>query len=126
MAGSNEAGIPRRNESASKWIISLCSSSSVEPTASFAAILAMGNPVALDASADERETRGFISMTTMRPSRGFTANCTFDPPDFNANLAQYGARGIAHALVFLIGQRLRRCYGNRIAGMNAHRVQIFD
>src|SRR5260364_258272 len=40
-----------------------------------------GNPVALDASADERETRGFISMTTMRPSRGFTANCTFDPPD---------------------------------------------
>ena len=31
--------------------------------ASFAAILAIGKPVAFDASADERETRGFISMT---------------------------------------------------------------
>ena len=35
-----------------------------------AAILAMGNPVALDASAELRETRGFISMTTIRPSPG--------------------------------------------------------
>ncbi len=40
----------------------------------------MGKPVALEASADERETRGFISMMTRRPSAGFTANCTFDPP----------------------------------------------
>jgi hypothetical protein len=45
-----------------------------------AAILAIGKPVAFDASAEERDTRGFISMTTMRPSTGFTANCTFDPP----------------------------------------------
>ena len=50
------------------------------PTASLAAILAIGKPVALEASALERDTRGFISMTTMRPSRGFTANCTLDPP----------------------------------------------
>ena len=40
----------------------------------------MGKPVALEASALERETRGFISITTMRPSAGFTAHCTFDPP----------------------------------------------
>ncbi|MNI27173.1 hypothetical protein D3C73_808980 [compost metagenome] len=40
----------------------------------------MGKPVALDANADERDTRGFISMTIMRPSRGLTANCTFEPP----------------------------------------------
>ena len=40
----------------------------------------MGKPVALDASAEERETRGFISMTTSRPSAGLTANWTFDPP----------------------------------------------
>ncbi len=38
-------------------------SSSVYPTASFAAILAIGKPVALLASALERETRGFISIT---------------------------------------------------------------
>jgi hypothetical protein len=48
--------------------------------ASLAAILAIGNPVAFEASADERETRGFISMTTWRPVAGSTANCTFDPP----------------------------------------------
>jgi hypothetical protein len=45
-----------------------------------AATLAIGKPVALEASADERETRGFISITTMRPSAGLTANCTFEPP----------------------------------------------
>jgi hypothetical protein len=30
----------------------------------------MGKPVALEASADERDTRGFISMMTMRPYPG--------------------------------------------------------
>src|SRR4249920_2946289 len=40
----------------------------------------MGKPVAFEASAEDRETRGFISMMTMRPSAGLSANCTFDPP----------------------------------------------
>ncbi|GAA3421680.1 hypothetical protein GCM10018952_69180 [Streptosporangium vulgare] len=48
--------------------------------ASLAAIFAIGKPVALDASAEERETRGFISMTTMRPVRGSTANWMLQPP----------------------------------------------
>jgi hypothetical protein len=34
----------------------------------------MGNPVAFDASADERDTRGFISMTMIRPFAGLIAN----------------------------------------------------
>ncbi|CPL72357.1 Uncharacterised protein [Bordetella pertussis] len=34
----------------------------------------------MEASADERDTRGFISMTIMRPFCGLTANCTFEPP----------------------------------------------
>jgi len=55
-------------------------SSRVYPTASRAAILAIGKPVAFDASADDRDTRGFISITTWRPVCGSTANCTFDPP----------------------------------------------
>ena len=42
--------------------------------------MAIGNPVAFDASADERDTRGFISMTTCRPVAGSTANCTLEPP----------------------------------------------
>ncbi len=45
-----------------------------------AAIFAIGNPVAFDASADDRDTRGFISITIIRPSAGFTANWMFDPP----------------------------------------------
>ena len=40
----------------------------------------MGNPVALEASAEERETRGFISMTTRRPVRGSTPNWMLQPP----------------------------------------------
>ncbi len=48
--------------------------------ASFAAILAIGKPVAFDASAEERETRGFISMTISRPVSGWTANWTLEPP----------------------------------------------
>ena len=40
----------------------------------------MGKPVAFEASAEERLTRGFISITTMRPSFGLMANCTFEPP----------------------------------------------
>src|SRR5215471_4406421 len=48
--------------------------------ASQAAILAMGNPVALEASAEDRDTRGFISMTTRRPLAGLTANWMLEPP----------------------------------------------
>jgi hypothetical protein len=40
----------------------------------------MGNPVALLANAEERDTRGFISMMVMRPSCGLIANCTLLPP----------------------------------------------
>jgi hypothetical protein len=72
MVGSKEAGVTR--------VMSFGISSSVYPTASFAAILAMGNPVALEASAEERETRGFISMTTISPVSGCTANWMLLPP----------------------------------------------
>ena len=36
--------------------------------------------MAFDASADDRDTRGFISIATTRPSAGLTANWMFDPP----------------------------------------------
>ncbi|MNZ94306.1 hypothetical protein D3C78_1134100 [compost metagenome] len=42
--------------------------------------MAIGKPVALEASAEERDTRGFISITTMRPSAGLMPNCTLEPP----------------------------------------------
>ena len=50
------------------------------PTARSAAIFAMGKPVAFEASAELRDTRGFISIMTWRPVAGFTPNCTFEPP----------------------------------------------
>ncbi len=42
--------------------------------------MAIGNPVALLARALERDTRGFISMTTCSPVAGSTANWMFEPP----------------------------------------------
>ena len=48
--------------------------------ASRAAILAIGKPVAFDASAEDRDTRGFISMTTIRPVTGSMANWMLQPP----------------------------------------------
>ena len=42
--------------------------------------MAIGKPVAFEASADDRDTRGFISITIMRPFAGSTANCTLEPP----------------------------------------------
>ena len=36
--------------------------------------------MAFDARAELRETRGFISMITIRPSFGLMANWTLDPP----------------------------------------------
>ena len=72
MVGSNAALVTR--------VMSFESSSSVYPTASLAAILAIGNPVALEASAELRDTRGFISMTTRSPVSGCTANWILEPP----------------------------------------------
>ena len=66
MVGSKLAGVAP--------VTSLSNSSSLKPTANLAAILAIGNPVAFDASADDLETRGFISITTSLPFSGLTAN----------------------------------------------------
>ena len=48
--------------------------------ASLVAIFAMGKPVAFEASALDRDTRGFISITMMRPESGSTANWILQPP----------------------------------------------
>ena len=61
----------------------------------------MGKPVALEAKADERDTRGFISMTTMRPSFGLTPNCTLEPPvstPISRNTAKEALRIIWYSL----------------------------
>ena len=55
MVGSKQAGV--------FLVMSFGISSRVYPTASSDAILAMGKPVAFEARAELRETRGFISIT---------------------------------------------------------------
>ena len=44
----------------------------------------------------------------------------------DADLAQHRDRGVAHDLVFLVGQRLRRRDGDRIAGVHTHRIDVLD
>ncbi len=48
------------------------------------------------------------------------------PAGIDADLAQHRDRGVAHQLVFLIGQGQRRRDRHRIAGMHAHRVDVLD
>jgi len=70
MAGSNDAGV----HPVTLFMIS----SSRSPIAIFAATRAMGYPVALEARADDRETRGLTSMTRYSPS--LYANWMLHPP----------------------------------------------
>ena len=73
--------------------------------ASLAAILAMAKPVALEARAELRDTRGFISMTTMRPSP-VDGKLDVGPTCLDADLADDRGGSIAHALIFSVRQGL--------------------
>ena len=44
----------------------------------------------------------------------------------NPDLAQHRDRGVAHDLIFLVGERQRRRHRDRVAGMHAHRIDVFD
>ena len=44
----------------------------------------------------------------------------------DADLAQHRQRGVAHDLVFLVGQRQRRRHRDRVAGVHAHRIEVLD
>ena len=44
----------------------------------------------------------------------------------DADFAQHRDRGVAHQLVFLVGQRLRWRHGDGVAGVHAHRIQVLD
>ena len=91
-----------------------------------AAIFAIGNPVAFDARAELRETRGFISTITMRPFCRIDRELDVRSAGIDADLAQAAQRGVAHHLIFAIGERLRGRDGDGIAGVHAHRIEVFD
>ena len=45
---------------------------------------------------------------------------------FNTDFTQHRQRGVAHDLVFLVGQGLCRSNGDRVTGVHAHRVEVLD
>ena len=45
---------------------------------------------------------------------------------FHADFPHHGDRGVAHPLVFLVAQRLRRGHRDRVARMHAHGVEVLD
>src|ERR1041384_5654291 len=73
--------------------------------ASLVAILAMGNPVAFEASAELRDTRVFISMTIMRPLAGLTANWMFEPP-VSTPISRMTARAASRMIWYSLSVRV--------------------
>ena len=65
-------------------------------------------------------------MTTTRPSSRIDAELHVRAAGVDADLAQHGDRRVAQALVFLVGQRLRRRDRDRVAGVHAHRIEVLD
>ena len=47
-------------------------------------------------------------------------------PGIHADLAQHRDGGVAHDLIFLVGQGLGRRHGNGIAGMHPHGIEVLD
>ena len=82
--------------------------------------------MAFEASADERDTRGFISMTTISSVSGLTANWMFEPPVSTPDRADHRQRLVAQLLVERVGERLLRRDRDAVAGVHAHRVDVLD
>ena len=48
------------------------------------------------------------------------------PTGLDPDLANYRKRGVAHHLVFLVGERLHRRDRDGVASVHAHRIEILD
>ncbi len=65
-------------------------------------------------------------MTTMRPLCGIDGELNVRAAGLDADLANDGDGGVAHRLILAVGQRLRRSDGDGVAGVHAHRIEVFD
>ena len=65
-------------------------------------------------------------MAIMSPLAGLIGELDVAAAGLDADLADDGDGGIAHPLIFLVGQRLGRGDGDAVAGVDAHRVEVFD
>jgi hypothetical protein len=87
--------------------------------------LAIGKPVAFDASADERETRGFISMTMMRPVAGSTANWMLQPP-VSTPTARMMSMPMSRSFWYSRSVRVSAGDRDRVARVHADGVDVLD
>ncbi len=118
MVGSKEAGVFR--------VMSLGISSRVYPTASLAAILAMGNPVAFGGqgggAGDPRVHLDDDHPAVLRPDRKLDVRSSCLYPD----LPNDPDGRIPHPLVFFVRQGLGRSHGDAVPRVDAHGIEIFD
>ena len=88
--------------------------------------MAIGNPVAFDASALERLTRGFISITTWSPLDGVDGELNIRPARLHPDAANAREGGVPHALILVVREGLRRRHRDGVAGVDAHGIEVLD
>ena len=89
--------------------------------------MAIGKPVALDARAELRETRGFISMTTISPGLAVRARTGRWRRRSTRPTARMTVMAASRSVLqLLVGERHHRGDRHRVAGVHPHRVDVLD
>ena len=79
-----------------------------------------------EASAEERDTRGFISITRISSVSRVDRELHVGAAGLDADRADHRDRLVAQLLVEAVGERLLRRDRDRVAGVHAHRVDVLD
>ena len=87
---------------------------------------AMGNPVALEASAEDRDNPRVHLHDEQFAVFRIHRELDVASSGFDADLADNGDGGVAHRLILDVAERLGRRHRDRIAGVDAHRVEVLD
>ena len=94
--------------------------------ASFAAILAMGNPVALDANAEDLDTRGVHLDGDQAAISGVDGELDVAATGVHTHFTQNGEALVSHDLELAVGQRHGGCHGHGVTGVHTQRIHVFD
>ena len=86
----------------------------------------MGNPVALEASAEDRETLGVHLDDDAATRVGVHRELHVGTSGLDTDPAQTGEGVVPHGLVLDVGQCLSGRYSDGVPGMHAHGVEVLD